>query len=81
MNNAGLFSRTDWRLMTDVNMTGAVTGCMVAIQRMGTSQGRGGRGGTIVNTASLAGLLTGAWETHIEHIYTATKHGIVGLTR
>ena len=93
INNAGVFSRDNWKLVNDINMTGAVTGVFVAVERMGTSQGRGGRGGTIVNTASsaglfaeaaeMAGLMTGAWATqcHIEHMYTAAKHGIVGLTR
>src|SRR5262249_47956446 len=33
--------------------------------------------GSIINTASVAGLEAG----HAGHIYTACKHGIVGLTR
>ena len=81
MNNAGVFSRTNWVIMNDINMTGLILGTMIGIERMGLTQGRGGRGGTILQTASLAGLLTGAWENHIEHVYTATKHAVVGYTR
>jgi len=79
MNNAGVFSRTNWKLMNDINMTGMLTGTMVAIERMGLSNG--GQGGTIVHTASLAGLLTSGWPTPIEYVYTATKHAIVAYTR
>ena len=52
---------------------------MVAIERMGLSNG--GQGGTVVQTASLAGLLSAGWTTPIEHVYTATKHAIVAYTR
>jgi len=79
MNNAGVFSRTNWKLMNDINMTGMLTGTMVAIERMGLSNG--GQGGTVVQTASLAGLLAAGWTTPIEHVYTATKHAIVAYTR
>ena len=46
---------------------------------MGVSSG--GRGGTILQTASLAGLLTSGWSSHTEYTYTATKHAAVALTR
>ena len=55
------------------------SGTMVAIERMGLSNG--GQGGTVVQTASLAGLLAAGWTTPIEHVYTATKHAIVAYTR
>jgi NAD(P)-dependent dehydrogenase (short-subunit alcohol dehydrogenase family) len=38
---------------------------------------RQGGGGTIVNTASIAGVRGSAWLP----IYSTTKHGVVGLTR
>lgn len=38
---------------------------------------RQGEGGTIVNTASIAGIRGSAWLP----IYSTTKHGVVGLTR
>ena len=81
MNNAGVFSRSNWRPMNDINMTGLLIGTYLAIQRMGVTQGRGGRGGTIVQTASLAGLLAAGWSSHTEYTYTATKHAVVALTR
>ena len=81
MNNAGVFSRSNWRPMNDINMTGLLIGTYTAIQRMGVTQGKGGRGGTVVQTASLAGLLAAGWSSHIEYTYTATKHAVVALTR
>ena len=32
MNNAGVFSREDWRPMADINMTGLLAGTMLAMQ-------------------------------------------------
>ena len=32
MNNAGVFSRADWRPMADINMTGLLAGTMLAMQ-------------------------------------------------
>ena len=81
MNNAGVFSRSNWRPMNDINMTGLLIGTYMAIRRMGLTQGMGGRGGTVVQTASLAGLLAAGWSSHIEYTYTATKHAVVALTR
>ena len=47
--------------------------------------GRGGRGGTVVQTSSVAGVLAGALGAarhgHVEHVYTAAKSGLIGLTR
>ena len=45
MNNAGLFSRTDWKLMLDVNLGGLANGTMLAMEKM--SKANGGPGGTI----------------------------------
>ena len=51
--------------------------------RMGVTQG--GRGGTVVQTSSVAGILAGALGAarhgHVEHVYTAAKSGLIGLTR
>ena len=33
MNNAGVFSTKDWKLMNDINNTGAVIGTMMAVER------------------------------------------------
>ena len=54
-------------------------GTMLAMERMGVS--RGGKGGLIFQTASLAGLVHGAFNSAEEEIYTATKWAILGLTR
>merc|ERR1719369_764855 len=79
MNNAGVFHRTNWRLMLDVNLGGLATGTMLAIEKMGVS--RGGQGGLIFQTASLASLVGGSFTSAEEEIYTATKWAILGLTR
>jgi len=79
MNNAGLFSKNNWRLMLDVNLGGLATGTMIGIEKMGTS--RGGQGGLIFQTASLASLVGGSFNSAEEEMYTATKWAILGWTR
>jgi meso-butanediol dehydrogenase/(S,S)-butanediol dehydrogenase/diacetyl reductase len=82
VNNAGIgyimkpledVSPDDWRAVIDVNLTGAWFGLQAAAERM-IRQGRGGR---IVNIASQAA------KSGFPHAqaYTASKHGLVGLTR
>jgi NAD(P)-dependent dehydrogenase (short-subunit alcohol dehydrogenase family) len=61
----------NWRKVIDVNLTG-VFNCMVHELRAMKE-----RGGAIVNTASIAGVMgfpRGA-------AYSASKHGVIGLTR
>merc|ERR1719219_1049724 len=65
--------------MFEVNLGGLIVGSLLAISRMGVRGG--GRGGTILNTASLAGILTGAFQSPVEEVYTATKQAVVGWTR
>jgi len=81
MNNAGVLSKTNWKMMLDVNLVGLVTGTMLAMERMGVS--RGGQGGVIFQTASVASLLHGCMlhGTAEEEIYTTTKWAVLGLTR
>jgi meso-butanediol dehydrogenase/(S,S)-butanediol dehydrogenase/diacetyl reductase len=82
VNNAGIgyimkplaeVSPEDWRAVIDVNLTGAFFGLKAAAEVM-IEQGRGGR---IVNIASQAA------KSGFPHAqaYTASKHGLVGLTR
>ena len=52
---------------------------MLAMERMGVS--RGGQGGLIFQTASLASIIHGSFSTAEEEIYTATKWAVMGLTR
>jgi NAD(P)-dependent dehydrogenase (short-subunit alcohol dehydrogenase family) len=79
-NNAGvefsaLLTETDeeqWSQIIDVNLKGVWLGLRAQIPQM-ASQG----GGSIVNTASLAGLIAAP----ALGAYVASKHGVVGLTK
>jgi (+)-trans-carveol dehydrogenase len=62
-----------WRDMVDVNLTGVWNACRVAIPAMID----GGRGGSLILTASQVGLKGMA---NIGH-YVAAKHGVIGLMR
>jgi NAD(P)-dependent dehydrogenase (short-subunit alcohol dehydrogenase family) len=81
-NNAGVISRqratwefspSDWRWLLDVNLWGVVHGIRSFVPRMLA----GGDEGHIVNTASMAGLVTGGLGTAV---YDATKHAVLSLT-
>jgi len=80
-NNAGIMdsmtpaadtSQELWDRILAVNLTGPFLACRRAIPIM-LAQG----GGSIINTASEAGLRGGTAGTP----YTVSKHGVVGLTR
>lgn len=82
VNNAG---RHDFRITTDVteeqwahdialNLSGPFFCAQAAIPHLLEAEGGGG---TIVNVASVAGLMGEAYSA----AYSAAKHGIVGLTR
>jgi len=79
MNNAGVYSKNNWKLMLDVNLGGLAIGTMLAMERMGVS--RGGQGGLIFQTASIASLLSGSLSSAEEEMYTATKWATLGWTR
>lgn len=78
-NNAGIgiggeidsFTIDDWNTIIDVNLRGVVNGIQAAYPVM-IRQGRG----HIVNTASLAGLITMTAQAG----YSATKHAVVALS-
>ena len=59
--------------------TSILSGTMIGIEKMGTS--RGGQGGLIFQTASLASLVGGSFNSAEEEMYTATKWAILGWTR
>ena len=61
-----------WELTFAVNLWAIIAGTQAAVPAM---RRRGG--GVIVNTASLAGVIS----YQPDPIYAATKHGVVGLTR
>ncbi|XP_041808441.1 15-hydroxyprostaglandin dehydrogenase [NAD(+)]-like [Chelmon rostratus] len=74
-NNAGILNESVLEKTVSINLVGVIRGTYLAQEHM--SKLSGGRGGVIVNTASLAGL--GPLLTC--PVYTATKHGVVGFTR
>ncbi|MEM6973292.1 MAG: SDR family NAD(P)-dependent oxidoreductase [Pseudomonadota bacterium] len=63
----------DWERVIAVNLTGA----FLSVQAEMAAMRRAGNGGSIVNAASVAGLV-GA---RLSVAYGAAKHGVVGLTR
>lgn len=79
-NNAGIGAAADardmtpdvWRRVVEINLLGVMNGCQAAWQRMASAGG-----GRIVNIASAFGLLPGP----LYAAYSATKHGVVGLSR
>ncbi|XP_068994074.1 uncharacterized protein [Neodiprion pinetum] len=75
INNAGIVNEWRYDLAIDVNLTAVVRGTMLGLQHMGKD--KGGKGGVIVNTASIYGLEPSPWSP----VYAATKHGVVGLSR
>jgi NAD(P)-dependent dehydrogenase (short-subunit alcohol dehydrogenase family) len=83
VNNAGIalrkptidLSRADWDKVVSVNMTGVFLCSRVAARDMLQR----GRGGAIVNTASIMGLSGGGLYPNIS--YHATKGAVVNMTR
>lgn len=82
VNNAGVLNPngrihnltdTDWRRVIDVNLMGTVHGIRSAVQVMRKQES----GGSIINTASVAGMT--AW-SHAAP-YGATKAAVIHLTR
>jgi NAD(P)-dependent dehydrogenase (short-subunit alcohol dehydrogenase family) len=82
-NNAGIalrrptteLSLEDWNKVVAVNMTGVFLCAREAARRMLA----GGRGGRIINTASIMGLSGGGLYPNIS--YQATKGAVVNMTR
>lgn len=81
-NNAGMDppnrplgqgERADWQTSLDVNLSGTWLAMRSQIEAMLAT----GRGGSIVNVSSIAGLRGIRGETS----YAAAKHGVIGLTR
>ncbi|MFN0148470.1 MAG: SDR family NAD(P)-dependent oxidoreductase [Dehalococcoidia bacterium] len=81
-NNAGVINRqkaawehtvADWRWLLEVNLWGVIYGIRAFVPRMVAS----GEEGHIVNTSSMAGLVTGSMGSAV---YDATKHAVLSLT-
>jgi len=75
INNAGIILEQNPQKTIDVNLMGPLIGCQLALEYMGKSNG--GKGGMVINTASILGFLP----YHALPAYTASKHGVIGLTR
>jgi len=71
VNNAGIAS-LEWQQTLDVNLSGVYYGCKHGAERMANAGG-----GVIINLASVLGLVG----LGMAPPYTATKHGVVGLTK
>ncbi|XP_078608151.1 15-hydroxyprostaglandin dehydrogenase [NAD(+)]-like [Branchiostoma floridae x Branchiostoma japonicum] len=74
VNNAGILNEFEWEMCVNVNFVSVVRGCHLGLHYMGKQNG--GKGGLIVNVASIAGLYA-----FPSIVYAATKAGVVGLTR
>ncbi|XP_005814390.1 15-hydroxyprostaglandin dehydrogenase [NAD(+)]-like [Xiphophorus maculatus] len=74
-NNAGVLNETSWEKTISINLMGVIRGTYVALEQM--NQLSGGRGGVIINMASMAGI--GPLLSCPS--YTASKFGVVGFTR
>lgn len=73
MGRADRLEEAQWDTMIAVNLSGVWRTCRAAIPHLV----RGGRGGSIVLTASAAGLKGMPYVSH----YSAAKHGVIGLMR
>ncbi|KAF8975047.1 hypothetical protein BGZ46_009482 [Entomortierella lignicola] len=81
INNAGIAENKplwldttgNWKKVIDIDLSAVIEGTRLGVEAL-TKQGRGG---VIINTASLAGL----YPQVRTPAYTAAKFGVVGLTR
>lgn len=75
INNAGIMNDANWQLEVAINVSAVVEGTLLGIKHLGKNNG--GKGGVIVNIASILGLqkLAGC------PVYVGTKHFVVGLNR
>ncbi|XP_067003622.2 15-hydroxyprostaglandin dehydrogenase [NAD(+)] isoform X1 [Anabrus simplex] len=75
INCAGISDFSRWELEIGINLTAVVRGTMLALEKMGKN--KGGKGGVVINIASILGLECMAGLP----VYSASKHGVVGLSR
>ncbi|KAG5331934.1 PGDH dehydrogenase, partial [Acromyrmex charruanus] len=75
INNAGIFNDIYWEKTIDVNVKAVIRGSMLAFDYMGKH--KGGKGGLIVNVASVVGLEPNPYLA----MYCASKYAIVGFSR
>jgi 15-hydroxyprostaglandin dehydrogenase (NAD) len=79
-NNAGIGGEDlfaddagDWAKVVDIDLTAVIDATRIAVREMR----RGGRGGVIINTASMGGLLPMPGSP----VYAAAKAGVINFTR
>ena len=75
VNNAGINTNLGWRKCIEVNLIGVMIGSEIAMKRMRKHPNKG----SVINTGSLAAMLTGAGEFTAS--YMASKAGVLSLTR
>ncbi|PSN50763.1 hypothetical protein C0J52_05936 [Blattella germanica] len=75
INNAGILNDEKWELQIAINVNGVVRGTLLGLEYMGKD--KGGKGGVIVNIASILGLQNIAGCP----VYVGTKHAVVGISR
>ncbi|XP_034945544.1 15-hydroxyprostaglandin dehydrogenase [NAD(+)]-like [Chelonus insularis] len=75
INNAGILDSAVWSLMIDINVKGVVQGTLLGIDYMGKH--KGGKGGTIINTGSIAPFMKESFSP----IYASTKAAVVTFSR
>src|SRR5262245_36822381 len=77
-SDIGALEDDEYERIVGVNVDGVVFGARAAIRTMRAQEARGrGRGGVIVATASLAGIVPFA----LDPVYALTKHAVVGFIR
>ncbi|KAF2882134.1 hypothetical protein ILUMI_24056 [Ignelater luminosus] len=75
INNAGIFRENPYETEIATNATSVVHGTLIGLQYMGKDNG--GKGGVIINMASIFGL-EGNTPTPV---YAGTKHFVIGFSR
>ncbi|GAB0100465.1 Alcohol dehydrogenase [Sergentomyia squamirostris] len=75
VNCAGIFNESKFRQVIDVNLSGVIGSTLLAIEHMRLDKGKG-RGGIVVNIASVVGLQP----VSLMPSYSATKSGIITFT-
>ncbi|ELU00728.1 hypothetical protein CAPTEDRAFT_202125 [Capitella teleta] len=75
VNCAGLLNEQTWKLCIQVNLIGSTIIARTAIEQFGKHNG--GAGGCVILIGSVAGMSAAPhWP-----VYSASKHGVIGLTR
>ncbi len=81
VNNAGIAEKRPlwdddrgvWKKVIDIDLSAVIEGTRLGVLTLKKQ----GRGGVIINTASLAGL----YPQSMTPVYSAAKFGVIGLTR